>query len=228
MPALGLADWKLVLWQIPDFRFAGFTLRVRGVAAPAKPVPIVSAASPISDVDLFARVRWGDPAAFAEFYDRHSALLFGIALKILGNEHDAEDVLQEAAVLIWERSPRYDAAVGQPLSWAVALTRNKAIDHLRSARRRNERVEEAAREPITVLAPELDSPKQAIAVESGESVQSALGSLSSEQRQAIELAFFYGLTQLEIAARLGQPLGTIKARIRRGMMAMRDLLEDQA
>ena len=179
-----------------------------------------------TDADLFARIREGDSEAFATFYDRHASLLFGVACKILGPGHDAEDVLQDAAVQIWERAPLYDAGLGQPVSWAVALTRNKAIDRLRSLRRRSELAAEVALEPVSETSREPGAWHHLAAEEDSKSVHLALVTLPLEQRQAIELAFFKGLTQQEVAAQLGQPLGTIKARIRRGMLALRDFLED--
>ncbi|MCW5558778.1 MAG: sigma-70 family RNA polymerase sigma factor [Verrucomicrobiae bacterium] len=182
----------------------------------------------MDDALLFARIRDGDEAAFAEFYDRHSALLYGVALRILRQEHDAEDVLQEALIALWERAPQYNPALGQPLGWAVALTRNKAIDRLRSIRRRSEVMDAAAQGSDVPSSREAPFPLGVLASESGEFVNRALDSLSSEQRRAIELAFFSGLTQQEIALRLGEPLGTVKARIRRGMLALRDWLEGQA
>jgi RNA polymerase sigma-70 factor (ECF subfamily) len=185
----------------------------------------VSLEPSISDSELFGRIQQGDSAAFAHFYDRHAPLLFAIALKILGQQFDAEDVLQDAAVLIWERAPRYDPGAGQPLAWAVTLTRNRAIDRLRSLRRRTELLADAAAEVSPVIDPTPAAPHAAIASETGQTVQTALATLSSEQQQAIELAFFHGLTQQEIAQRLGVPLGTVKARIRRGMMTLRDILE---
>lgn len=212
-------------WPIPGFRFSGF-----GTSVPPSDGPTMSSSTPeapLSDADVFARIQSGDASAFAAFYDRHSSLLYGVALKVLGNEHDAEDVLQEAAVLIWERAPLYNAALGQPVGWAVALTRNKAIDRLRSVRRRTEVMDAAAQEPMAAPAPETPAARKVAAVETGESVNRALETLSSDQRHAIELAFYGGLTQQEIALRLDQPLGTIKARIRRGMLALRDLLEGQ-
>lgn len=179
-----------------------------------------------TDEALFARVSRGDAEAFASFYDRHEGLLFGVAWRILMSDVDAEDVLQEAAVLIWERAPAYDASLGRPLSWAVTLVRNKAIDRLRSVRRRNDLLARACQE-----AGEGESAgtgggdDSAVAAEVSGSVRQTLKKLPTEQREAIELAFFSGLTQSEIAEHLGQPLGTIKARIRRGMLAMRDALE---
>ncbi|MBN8248935.1 MAG: sigma-70 family RNA polymerase sigma factor [Verrucomicrobia bacterium] len=180
------------------------------------------------DAAVFARVAGGDPAAFAEFFDRHSSLLYGVALKILGNEQDAEDVLQDACVLLWERAPLYRPGLGHPVAWAVALTRNKSIDRLRASRRRTEVMGLAAEEPVAAPGAGVTSVDRVISAEAGEAVARALTTLPVEQREAIELAFLGGLTQQEISQRLGQPLGTIKARIRRGMLALRDVLEGQS
>lgn len=177
------------------------------------------------EAELFGRIRHGDTAAFAEFYDRHVGLLFGIAYRILGDTHEAEDVLQESAVLIWERAPLYDASFGKPLSWAVTLTRNKAIDRLRSGRRKSQLHERAAGEAGFGKDTEPAAPQETMTGETSAFVRNALGSLPAEQCRAIELAFFGGLTQIEIAEQLAVPLGTIKARIRRGMLALRDILE---
>ncbi len=176
-----------------------------------------------SDEALFARVAEGDAEAFAAFYDRYEALLYSIALRILRLESEAEDVLQDAAVLIWERAPLYKADQGRPVNWVITVLRNKAIDRLRSSRRRGELMERAALE----LAGN-DDTSASVAAHVGESaglVMKCLTHLPMEQRKAIELAYFAGLSQSEIAERLQEPLGTIKARIRRGMLAMRDALE---
>ncbi len=178
-----------------------------------------------ADAEVFALVRQGDAAAFAEFYDRHSTLLFGVALRILGDAHEAEDVLQEAAVQLWERAPLHDPSLGKPVSWAVALTRNKAIDRLRSARRRSALNDAAGTEAGFGEDTELAAPRAAMTSETTGFVRTALTSLPADQRAAIELAYFGGLTQAEIADKLHVPLGTVKARIRRGMIALRDVLE---
>lgn len=178
-----------------------------------------------TDEALFSRLSGGDAEAFAAFYDRYEGLWYSLALRILGDAAEAEDVLQEAAILIWERAPLYDPRQGRPASWAVTVVRNRAIDRLRASRRRGGLLEK-------VIEQTPDSPSMAVTEESrygegdaGQLVRRALGALSPEQRGAIEMAYFCGCSQSEIAARLGQPLGTVKARIRRGMLAMRDALE---
>ncbi len=172
------------------------------------------------DEALLARMAGGDGAAFEAFYDRHAALLWGLAMRILGNSAEAEDVLQDAFVLIWERAAAYDPRLGRPLSWAVALTRNKAVDRLRSLRRREQVAATVLSLPPTVESAGDPAAASSIA-EASDAVVAALGRLPAAQRQALELAFFSGLSQTEIASKLGQPLGTIKARIRRGMLQLR-------
>ncbi len=164
--------------------------------------------------------------AFAQLYDRHATRLFSLAVRILRDVHEAEDVLQEAFTKIWERATQYHAAAGQPLTWMLCLTRNKAIDRLRKRGRTPDAV--VTSEDSSVLL--MNLPAEHVSVTGSDDaalVRSALGVLNAEQRQAIELAFFGGLTHTEIAAQLGEPTGTIKARIRRGMLLMRDILEGQ-
>jgi len=181
----------------------------------------------IPDVDLIRQMAAGDAAAFARFYHRHSTLLFSIAIHVLGDREEAEDTLQDAARTIWERAPNFEASLGRPSSWAVVITRNKAIDRLRAQQRRSERVAFIAR--VSADSPNghaNPASNLAIGNETAESLRTALAALPVPQRTAIELAFFSGLSQSEIADHLGEPLGTIKARIRRGMMTLRDALED--
>lgn len=180
------------------------------------------------DAELIRRMAGGGVDAFAEFYDRHSTLLLSIAVKVLRDVHEAEEVLQDAARLVWENAPLYNPSLGKPASWAVVITRNKAIDRLRVLERKsaaiNKLIEDAAADFLTQPH---RMPGEALANETGDLLRSALAALPAEQRVAIELAFFTGLSQTEIATQLGQPLGTIKARIRRGMLTMRDVLEEQ-
>ncbi len=179
------------------------------------------------DAEMIRRIRAGDRTAFVEFYDRYATLLLSVAARVLGDRREAEDVVQEVCTQIWNKSNGYDAALGSLSSWALTLTRNKAIDRVRAMTRRRRLIEEIAlsaehvEEPTTASANELLHGR-----ERAEKVRAALGELSPEQRQAIELAFFGGLSQTEIATRLGEPLGTVKARIRRGMLKLRDQLED--
>ncbi len=177
------------------------------------------------DVELLKQIAKQDREAFAQFYDRHSTLMFSIACKILNDKGEAEDVLQEAFVQIWEKAARYDPKLGKAASWAATLTRNKAIDRIRASQRRTRLTDEATVEQA-VLGEGTDSANDAVhGHEKARLIQSAVVGLPEEQRHAIELAYFSGLTQDEISKKLNEPLGTIKARIRRGLLKLRDQLE---
>jgi RNA polymerase sigma-70 factor (ECF subfamily) len=178
-----------------------------------------------AEIELLKRVGQGDTRSFEELYDRLSGVLFSTAYRVLNNQVATEDVLQDVFVQIWEKAPLYNPALGKPLTWAMTLTRNKAIDRLRSTQRRN-RLQENAQSESEILEQFDDrSSFEAVAsAESGNLVRRAVAKLSKDQRQVIELAFFSSMTQTEIAKRLKLPLGTIKARIRRGMLKLRDLV----
>ena len=179
-----------------------------------------------AEIALLRRIAQGDHASLGELYDRFSGVLFSVAFRVLNNREATEDVLQDVFVQIWEKAPSYDPARGKPMTWAVTLTRNKAIDRLRSTQRRSRLQDEVQREAETFE--QFDDQSSFDAVASGETAQlvrEAIRKLSKDQREAIELAFFSSLTQTEIAERLNEPLGTVKARIRRGMMKLRDLLD---
>lgn len=181
-----------------------------------------------SEIALLRRVAQGDRHSFEELYDSFSGILFSTAYRVLNNQEAAEDVLQDVFIQIWEKAPLYDPALGKPITWAVTLTRNKAIDRLRATQRRSRLQDSAQRESET--AEQFDDRSSFDAVASGETsklVRDAVLKLPRDQREAIELAFFSSLTQAEIAERLGVPLGTIKARIRRGMMKMKDMISPE-
>jgi RNA polymerase sigma-70 factor, ECF subfamily len=177
------------------------------------------------EIELLRRISEGDRAAFAEFYDLYSSLLFSVAVKILRDQKEAEDVLQDVFIQIWDKAKAFDAKLGKPSSWAMTFVRNKAIDRIRASQRRAKLVESATAE---ILPTQLEGPSANDSVcgrEKAEFIRTAVIALPTEQRQAIEMAFFSGLTQNEISERLREPLGTIKARIRRGMLKLREKLE---
>lgn len=181
-----------------------------------------------AEIELLQRVAQGDRVSFETLYDRFSGVLFSTAYRVLNNQEAAEDVLQDVFIQIWEKAPLYDPARGKPMTWAVTLTRNKAIDRLRSTVRRNRLQDDVEREAETFE--QFDDRSSFDAVAAGETkriVRDAIQKLSKDQREAIELAFFSSLTQAEIAVRLNEPLGTIKARIRRGMMKLREVLNPE-
>ena len=178
-----------------------------------------------AEIALLQQVGRGDRRSFEALYDHFSRVLFSTAYRVLNNLEAAEDVLQDAFIQIWEKAPLYDPARGKPMTWAITLTRNKAIDRLRSTVRRNRLNDDIQREAETLDQFDDRSSFDALASEdTGKMVRDAIQKLSKDQREAIELAFFSSLTQSEIAGRLHQPLGTIKARIRRGMTKLREIL----
>lgn len=163
---------------------------------------------------VLRRLADGDPAALAEFYDAHASLAYGIALRIVRDPGEAEDVVQEAFLQAWRQAGRYDAARGSAQAWLCAIVRTRALDRLR--RRATRREHQQAQAPPAASAPDHDSVL---------AVRKALESLGADQRRALELAYFVGLSQSEIASRLGEPLGTIKTRMRAAMMRLREALE---
>jgi RNA polymerase sigma-70 factor (ECF subfamily) len=178
-----------------------------------------------AEIDLLRRIGQGDRESFAIYYDRIAGTLFSIAYRLLHSREAAEDVLQEVFVQIWEKAPLYDPARGKPTTWAVTLTRNKAIDRLRSIQRWSRLQEDLQHEATTAEPTDEQSSFDAVALgESGKLVRDAMRDLANDQREALELAFFQSLSQSEIAERLGQPLGTVKARIRRGLLKLRELI----
>ncbi|MBM3823232.1 MAG: sigma-70 family RNA polymerase sigma factor [Verrucomicrobia bacterium] len=178
------------------------------------------------DAEVLHRIALGDLQVFESFYDRNAKFLLGIVLSIVRDEAAAEDVLQEAMLQIWDKARLYDPRYGSALAWAAALTRNKAIDSLRSSLRREKTKREATAE-FEVRGPGATplADREMQLAERALTVRKMLDELPPEQLAAIEMAFFRGLSQTEIAAATGEPLGTIKARIRRGMARLRDFLE---
>ncbi len=182
-----------------------------------------------TDLSLLQRIAAHDTAALAELYDRHSRLLFGLILRIVRDRAEAEEILQDAFVRVWRRAEMYDARMGGPLPWIVRVARNCAIDRLR-ARRVRATVDAPAIDfaAVEARAPAtgIQTPEAAVLIaERRRTLTDALAGLPAEQRQLIEAAFFEGYTHSELAQRLGLPLGTVKTRIRAGMIAMRKRLE---
>ncbi len=173
---------------------------------------------------LVARLAGGDERALADLYDSTNRIVYGLALRILGDPSLAEDVAMEVYLQVWRTAESYDSQRGTVSSWLVTLTRSRAIDYLRRRKTRRAELEENVDEVVN-LRDSRPSPESA-SVEAGRSriVQRALADLSPDQRQAIELAYFSGLSHTEVAAHMGLPLGTVKTRIRLGMLNLRKLL----
>jgi RNA polymerase sigma-70 factor, ECF subfamily len=172
------------------------------------------------DVALVRRIVARDAAAVGELYDRHSRLLYGLILRIVRDRSEAEEILQEVFVQVWTRADTYDVLIGPPVAWLVRIARNRAIDRLRANTVRARTIE------ATPLPPPISTPEAHMAVtEQQRAVARALDALPGEQRQLIEAAYFLGLTQSELAERFALPLGTVKTRVRTGMMTLRRELQ---
>ena len=181
-------------------------------------------AQPASDTELLHAIARGDEFALAALYDRYAAILLGLLLRILHSRPEAEDVLQEVFVQVWRRAGDFDEARGRGFTWLVTLARSRAIDRLRSIDARTRAAQAAGRE---VREDVQDAADDVLHAEQRAVVQAALARLPEEQRRALCLAYYDGLTQSEIALRLQQPLGTIKTRMRSGLIKLRELLREQ-
>lgn len=176
--------------------------------------------APESDLPLLDRMDRGDADALAVLYDRYAPRVLGLTTRILGDADEAEDVLQEVFLQVWRAPRRFDPSRGALLTWLLVLARSRAIDRLRSLRRRgwDRHVDVAA----AALPSGQNVERDAEASQEGAAVRRALADLPAEQRRALELAYFDGYTQTEIAELTGAPLGTVKTRLRQGMMKLRD------
>lgn len=175
------------------------------------------------DAILLKAIRNGDEKAFSEFYDHFSPMAYGLLCKILNDAKEAEDVLQEGFLQIWNKAASYDPARSSPSTWAIMIFRHKAIDHLRMRQRESWRMERLGVEIGD--SDHMESPMEEIGLhEKGKQIALALREIPDDQGQAIRLAFFTGLSQTEIAEKLRTPLGTIKARIRRGLLKLSEIL----
>jgi len=176
-----------------------------------------------SDVELLHAIAARDDEALASLYDRYRLILFGLLLRILNSREDAEDVLQEVFLQIWRRAKDFDEGRGQAFTWMITLARSRAIDRLRVLAARHRLAASASHETEEVS----DAAADAVGSEQREIVAGALAQIPDEQRRTLMLAYFEGLTQSEIAARLDAPLGTVKTRMRSGMIRLRELLADK-
>lgn len=179
-------------------------MRVPGTQAPNNP----------DEAALIERICSRDETAMAEMYDRYSGIVYGVALRVLGDATAAEDVLQEIFLQLWRNPQAFDSNRGRLAAWLAVITRNRAIDHLRK-RPLEEDIEDL---PISTGLNLEDEAAQRLAIQK---IRGSLAQLPPDQRRALEMAFFEGMTHTEIAARTGEPLGTIKTRIRTGLLTVR-------
>jgi RNA polymerase sigma-70 factor (ECF subfamily) len=174
--------------------------------------------------DLIRRMAAGDRQAFAPFYDQFAPLVYPLVLNILRDRVEAADVLQDVFWEAWQAAHTYDPARGSPAAWMVTRARSRAIDRVRAVRRRGETFVAPVDESVAPAADATALDAAELAADRGR-LRTALSRLPEPQREAIELAYWAGLTQTEIAGRLKQPLGTVKTRIRLGLERLREALD---
>jgi RNA polymerase sigma-70 factor (ECF subfamily) len=198
-------------------------------ASAQSPTPPDVKAQNEADAALVRQVAAADREALARLYDRFSRPLYSLALRILRDTAEAEDVVHDVFVSIWKNAANFDPARCSALGWAIALTRNRTIDRLRTRQRRTQLLDTTP--PSDLGYDESHAAESFVGdlwlKEKAAVVRRAVTELSADQRRALELAFFGGLTQQEIAAQLKEPLGTVKARIRRGLLKLREILADR-
>ena len=168
----------------------------------------------MTDAVVIARICAGDEGAMAVLYDRYARVVYSIALRVLADAGAAEDVLQDVFVQLWRRPQAFDASRGSLMAWLGVIARNRAIDHLRKQRPHEDSSE-------TIIAVNATADTDVERDQAVRKVRSILAGMPGEQRTALELAYFDGLTHAEIAGKTGQPLGTVKTRIRSGLLTLR-------
>ncbi|MDB5102283.1 MAG: sigK [Cyanobacteria bacterium RYN_339] len=174
---------------------------------------------------MLSKVAGRDQSALATLYDRYHRVVFGLAFKIVGTAEEAEEVVLDVFNQAWRTAAKYDATRGRVDAWLFLMTRSRALDHLR-ARQRADRSAIASEEEaaIDIQVKVADPEAEALASERRDAVKGALGTLPEPQRKALELVYFEGLSHSEVADRTGEPLGTIKTRVRQGLINLREVL----
>ena len=179
-----------------------------------------------ADNRLMQLVAQGDKHAFAELYDRFSRPLYATALRVVRDPTEAQDIVHDTFVALWKKAGTFEADRGNSFAWAVTLVRNRAIDRVRMRRRRADLISASAPSDLgyeeNISGPAADD--HAALGDQASAVRAAVSTLPPDQKRALELAFFGGFTQQQIAEKLSEPLGTVKARIRRALLKLRDSL----
>lgn len=189
-------------------------------------IPQELEASVQEDMTLLKRIAAKDSSSFQTFYRKYGGLIFTSISNVLNDHHDAEDVMQEVLVQIWNKAHLYEPRKGKPLTWVTTMARNRAIDRIRSKQRRSRLNGDFETENRTEQFEFEASSSELLEVkERSNVVRHAVDKLTPDQREAIQLAYFDGLTQAEVAERLNEPLGTVKARIRRGVTRLEGLVK---
>ncbi len=183
-------------------------------------LPLILAVLTKGDGDLLVRLQRRDPQALAELYDRYGRMVFGLILRMVQDRGTAEDLVQDTFLRVWNRVGGFDAEHGAVGPWLLAVARNRAIDYLRYRGRRPEAALELNESENPALFADLKS--DPLRFDTVRRIKSALEKLPAPQREAIELAYFEGMSQTEIAERLRQPLGTVKSWMRRALLQMRE------
>ena len=186
-----------------------------------KPSSTLRDPAALSDGDLWVRLRERDMASLEALYARYASYVYSLAMRMLGRPEEAEEVVQDVFWQLWKTETEYDAARAAFRTWLFAITRNRCLDRLR--RRRSPSGDEGPRSASPAPAPS-DPEQQAILAERQKHVVAAFQALPEPQRRVLEMGFFNGLTHREIAERLGEPLGTVKSRIKMGMDKLKDSL----
>jgi len=181
------------------------------------PVPSTESNAMTSDLSLVAAIRSGDQGAMAVLYDRYSSIVYAVALRVLQDTGTAEDVLQDIFMQLWRNPGAFDASRGNMAAWLAVIARHRAIDSLRRRRPENN-IENI------IVSVEPDMASDADRSRAMSKVREAMGDMAAPQRSALEMAYFEGLTHAEIADKTGEPLGTIKTRIRSGLLSLRKVL----
>jgi RNA polymerase sigma-70 factor (ECF subfamily) len=177
---------------------------------------------PTADLDAIRRAATGDADALAFLYDRHSRIVYSLAFRIIGDSSDAEEIVQDVFAQVWRQASRYDTTRGAVVAWMLMMTRSRAIDRIRSRRGLPPVAPDSWKGLAEMVDPAQGPELTTLTGEQVTRLRDALNTLPLAQRLAIQLAFYEGLTHIEIAERLEEPLGTVKTRIRLGLLKLRD------